>query len=521
MSDKKQAQTNEWKPVRVHAMFRRFRRGPDKKKRFVGQQEGETIRRIVREHPIFYIQSGLPLLVSLLFLGVVVWLETRNVVPGAMFAVLYPIAFFAIIGTALFCLYRIFELWWVNVDIVTNKRILTWHGLLKNPTRNETTLEKVQQVAVDQDTPVQILLNYGTVHVYLAGGKFLLMKNVRDPKGVRDSIEGIRESYKKEKAAAKPAVPENETQEEALARLGKHDKLPELPHADKSPKYARHNVESKLRGPLRRFGGPLRIECDVHYDAEEYTVMYIVRSIWVLVIRLVPVVLLLLATLVGALIARVYFGLFAIAFVVLLVVAGLVIISYIDDVFILTNKRIIDINRKLIVLSEQHDTTTYDKIAKIEVNIPNVILLALSIGNLYIETQGNNPNIHMRHIAHPFFIQDKISEIQGFKAKYEKADTANKQKDTLKLWFSTMLGKIETKVESRGIPNLRLLDLWTAVERASELGMSVVPIGESDSYPNIESGKIVMQIPPPGTVVEATVDTNEKPQIQVILSKRR
>src|ERR1051326_2630832 len=360
MSDKKQVQTNEWKPVRVHAMFRRFRRGPDRKKRFVGQQEGEVIRRIVREHPIFYVESALPLLVSLAFLGGVVWLETRSVVPGSVFAILYPIAFFAILGSGLFCAYRVFELWWVNIDIVTNKRILTWHGLLKNPTRNETGLEKVQQVAVDQETPVQIMLNYGTVHVYLAGGKSLIMKNVRDPKGVRDDIEGIRQSYKKEKAAARPAAaPENETQEEALARLAKPDKLPELPHADKNPKYARHHVESKLRGPLRRFGGPLRIECDVHYDAEEYTVMYVTRSKWVLIVRLVPVVVLLLAALVGALIARTYFGLFALAFVILLVVAGLVIISYIDDVFILTNKRIIDINRKLIVLSEQHDTTAY------------------------------------------------------------------------------------------------------------------------------------------------------------------
>lgn len=518
MSDKKQAQTNEWKPVRVHAMFRRFRRGPDKKKRFVGQQEGEVIRRIVREHPIFYLQSGLPLLIALVYLGLVVWLETLNVVPGSMFTVLYPIAFFAIIGTGLFFAYRIFELWWVNIDIVTNKRILTWHGLLNNPTRNETSQEKVQQVEVDQDTLFQILFNYGTVHVYVAGGKPLVMKNVRDPKGVRDSIEGVRESYKKAKAAPKAPPPENETQAEALERLAKHDKLPELPDAD--AKYAHRYKVGQLRGPLRRFGGPLRITCDVHYEADEKTVMYVTRSIWVLVVRLVPVVLLLLATLVGALVARVFFGLFAIAFVILLVVAGLVIISYLDDVFILTNKRIIDINRKLIILSEEHIAAGYDKIAKIEVNSPNVILLALSIGNLHILTPGTNPDIHMLHITHPFYVQDRIYEIQSFKEKYKKAEDANKQKDMLKLWFSTMLDKIETKVENRGIPNLQSLDLWTAVERASALGMSVIPIGESDSYPNVESGKIVMQIPPPGTVLEATMDTNEKPQIQVILSKR-
>jgi Bacterial PH domain/PASTA domain len=518
MSGTKQAQTNEWKPVRVHAMFRRFRRGPDKKKRFNGQQPDEEIRRIVREHPIFFVQSTVPLLVALIFLAVVVWLETRGVVPGSIFAVLYPASFIAIIGTALYCAYRIFELWWVNIDVVTNKRILTWHGLLNNPTRNETTLDKVQQVAVDQDTPIRILLNYGTVHVYLAGGKALFLKNVRDPKGVRDDIEGIRQSYKAAKSAAKQAAPADETTEQALARLAKHDPVPSLPDAD--ARYAHRESPNKLRGPLRRFGGPLQIECDVHYDAEEKTVMYIQRTRWLLAVRLIIPVLLLLVTLIGALIARVYFGLFAIAFVILLVAVGLVIISYIDDVFILTNKRIIDINRKLIILSEQHDTTTYDKIAKIEVKSPNIVQLALSIGNLYIETQGANPNIHMRHIAHPFFIQDKIYEIQGFKAKYEKAEAANKQKDTLKQWFSTMLGTIETKVANRGIPNLQSLDLWTAVERANQLGMRVVPIGESDSYPNVESGKIVMQIPPPGTVVDAIMDTNEKPQIQVILSKR-
>ena len=276
-----------------------------------------------------------------------------------------------------------------------------------------------------------------------------------------------------------------------------------------------------MRGPLRRFGGPLRIKCDVHYEAEEKTVMYITRSRWVLAVRLVPVVLVMLAALIGSLIAPVHFGLFAIAFVILLLVAGLVTVSFIDDVFILTNRRIIDINRKLIILSEEHVATTYDRISKIEVNSPNVILLALSIGNLYIETQGANPNIHMRHIAHPFFIQDKIYEIQGFKSKREKIEAANKQKDQLKEWFSTMLGTLQTKVVNRGIPNLQSLDLWDAVERASQLGMSVVPIGESDSYPHIESGRIVMQIPPPGTVVDATMDTHERPQIQVILSKRQ
>ncbi len=515
MSSTKQAQTNEWRPVRIHTMFRRFRRGPDKKKRFNGQQPDEGIRRVVREHPIFFVRTTVPLLLSLIFFGLVVWLQTRGVAPQAFFPVLYLIAIIAIVGSTLYSLYRIFELWWVNIEIITNKRILTWHGLLNNPTRDEIGIEKVTMVALDQDTLFQILLNYGNVHIYLAGGKQLLFKNVLNPKAVRDDIDGITQSYKTAKPP-KPPPPAltNDTMAGALQQLAEHEKLPTLPNAD--AKYAHRRSPNKLRGPLRLFGGPLRIECDVHYDAEEFTVMYIIRSIWVLIVRLILPVLLLLVTIIGALIARVLFPLFAVAFVVDLVILGLVIISYVDDVFILTNKRIIDINRKLIILSEQHDTTTYDKITKVEVKSPNIILLALSVGNLDVTTPGNNPDIHMRHIAHPFFIQDRIYEIQNFKPKFEKAKNANDQKDTLKLWFSTMLSTIQTKVSSRGVPNLQSLDLWEAVDRASQFGMRVVPIGESASYPNIESGKIVMQIPPPGTVV----DTDEKPQIQVIISKR-
>jgi Bacterial PH domain/PASTA domain len=515
MSSTKQAQTDEWRPERVHNVLRRFRRGPDKTRRFMGQQQGETIRRVVRAHPIFYVWALVPMLLSLVFLGLVVWLETRNVVPSAFFPILYLIGGIALIGSVLYGAYRIFEQWWVNIDIVTNKRVLTWHGLLK-VTRDETSLDKVQQVAVEQDSLAGIILSYGTVRVYLAGGKFLYLKNVRDPKGVRDDIEGITQSYRDAKPAKAPPPPPNDPVMAAtLETLGKKDPLPKLPNADAKLEHRRS--PNKVRGPLRRFGGPLRVECDVHYDAEEYTVMYIQRSWWLLAVRLVLPILLLVATLVGALIARVLFGLFAVAFVVMLVAIGLVIIGYIDDVFILTNKRIIDINRKLIILSEQHDTTTYDKIAKIEVKSPNVVLLALSIGNLYIETQGANPNIHMRHIAHPFFVQDKISEIKGFKDKADKTKNANDRKAELTMWFNTVLSKLETKVANRGVPNLQSLDLWTAVERASQFGMRVVPIGESTSYPNVESGKIVMQIPPPGT----PVDTDEKPQIQVILSKRK
>jgi len=511
-------QNVEWKPEPVHAVIRRFRRGPDKKKRFIGQQNDEIIRRIVREHPIFYVSSAFPLLLALAFFGLLVWLNTSYPQVGSIFPFLYLVSGIAILVAAVYCAYRIFELWWVNIDIITNKRILTWRGLLK-PTRDETTLDKVQQIAVDQDSLLSVIFSFGLVRVYLAGGKALELTRVPDPKGIRDDIAGVFEDFKKAKPPKEP-IPQVTSPElaDVLAKLAKKEAVTNLPNADR--KYEHRHSPVKLRGPLRTFGGPLRIACEVHYESDEYTVMYVQRSRWVLVAHLFVPVLLLLATLVGSLIARFLFGYFAIAFVILLVASGLIIINYVDDVFILTNKRIIDIERKYIFLFEQHDTTTYDKISKIEVRMHNIIEVGLNIGDLFIETQGSNPNITMPRISHPFFIQDKIYAIKGFKEKADKAKQVNNRKDELNLWFSTVLSTLETKIANRGVPNLQSLDLWTAVERAGEFGMKVIPVGESPAYPNIESGKIVSQLPPPGTLVHIDPQRQEKPLIQVVLSKR-
>ncbi len=356
------------------------------------------------------------------------------------------------------------------------------------------------------------------MHVYLAGGKELILKNVPDPKGVRDDIEGISQSYKAVKQAKPPPPPPAEAaMASTLGKLAKKDSLPQLPDADE--KWAHLRSPTTVRGPLRRFGGPFRLKCDVHYDAEEYTVMYIPRSPHVIVIRLIIPALLLLVTLVGMIHAENYLILFVIAFFVILVIMGLMIINYIDDIFILTNKRVIDINRRFIFLSKQHDTTTYDKISKIEARNPNFILLALDIGNLFIETQGNNPNISIRTISHPLFVQDKIYEIKGFKEKVDKVKRADERKDELNEWFSEVLTTLEQIVAIRGVPNLQSLDLLTAIERANKFGMEIVVISESAIHPNMGSGKVVTQIPAPGTVVNIDPANPEKPQIQVILSK--
>jgi hypothetical protein len=506
-------------PKRVHAPLRRFYRGPKKQLLFVGQDPDEEIRLRVRKHPLFLVVPALPLIGSILFFFLVVWGGTRIPELGPIWTLLEIASGILILASALYFVYKDLILWWLNIDVITNKRILTWRGFLQQ-TRQVTPLEKVQQVAVDQQTFWSILFSYGLIHVYLPGGKGLELKDVPNPKEVRDAIEGIWEEFKTNKPQ-KPPLPKLQTQEVAdeIAKLAEKEPLPVF--ADADAKWAHRRSSKGLRRPLRRFGWPFQIPCDVHYDAEEYSVDYIQRSRWVLAVKLVLPVFLLLATLLLALYFPALLPFSPVAFVILLIVVWLTVINYLDDVFIFTNKRIIDIERKFFFLFEQHDTTTYDKIRDIKVISHNVIELMLGIGDVLIETQGSdNPDIVMSHVGDPFRWQDRVYEIKDHKEKADKAKAKNDRKEELNEWFTKVLSQLERKIANRGVPNLQALDLWTAVERAGEFGMKVVPVGELSTYPHIESGKIVSQIPPPGTLIRIDPGKQEKPLIQVYLSKR-
>jgi hypothetical protein len=517
-----QQQDDPFTPKRVHGGYRHVRRvgkGKNRHWEFRGQQPDEVVKAVLRKHKFFLIVPAFPFIASVLGLIIVGFLNEANPSAGSFWTLLEVISGFLVIITGVYFLYNDLALWWVETYIITNKRIMIWKGLF-SPNRQEATVDRVVQVGVDQNSLLSMLLSYGNVHLYLVGGKGAVLEKIPHPAEVSDLFNKVTEETKQSKPPKEPH-PEPATPDllAVLAKLSENEPLPTLPNPDE--KYAYLHRPDRIRRPLRTFGGPLRLPCNVAYTSDEDTVKYIQRAKSVLIVKLILPILLFL----GLIISMIYFTSFeaylAIGIFVMFFVIGYIILNYIDDVYILTTKRVIDIERKFLFFNEENLSVEYDKIKDIKVNVGNPIYMALDVGKVIVETPGNNPDIEMKLVDHPFSIQDMIYAVKGHMEKVNKIKNTNERKDQLNQWFGTVLATMERNVLGKGVPNLQKLDLFTAAERAREFGMKVIPVGEDASYPNIAPGLIVSQNPMPGTMVQVgSNDTETRPQIQVVLSRR-
>jgi hypothetical protein len=200
--------------------------------------------------------------------------------------------------------------------------------------------------------------------------------------------------------------------------------------------------------------------------------------------------------------------------VLLVLSIGIIYTNYADDVYILSNKRIFDIQRRFIFFFEDHRELEYKNVKDLKVRVPSVLQRLLDIGDVYIEISGA-PTVILPTVDHPFLVLDKINEIKTHAAKAEALKKDNELKKELHDWFGKVVSSLVDSTQMKGAPNLENMDLLDAMGVANELGFQVVVYGEEPSpRPDIPPGRVVRQSPPSGTVIQPGGE------IQVVLSRR-
>jgi hypothetical protein len=366
---------------------------------FSDRREGERVEFFVRSSAWYLAWQFLPpfLLTGLAFVLAVV--IPGFITLGAAGTIL--ITLFLLTPPLLWLAWR-FSLWYYDYFIITNVRILDF---VRKPfiyeQRNEAMLNRIQDVQVVFPNPLTVTLNVGHVYVQTAGmaGR-LSFRYAANPNAVQARILHLVAQAQRPRAQPEPLGQLVEAIRQSVEPLP-----PGMSPGGSAPAPELTDGQTKLPQPRSRTVSDL-----IFYSPVSGTNPITWRKHWWVLLK---------AVFLPAFFAVLILGLFvfmpnaivrlftAVLFFADLLYLGWQIVDWYNDVYIITDDRIVDIE-KVPLISEDRREARLSMIQDVNYLQPNFIARTLGFGNVIVETAAKTGAFTFSSVPNPREVQREI-----------------------------------------------------------------------------------------------------------------
>ena len=386
--------------------------------------------------------------------------------------------------------------WFFCWYVLTNRRLVVSRGVLRRD-RQEASTARIQTIHTERTNPIANLLAIGDVQVLTASSTgAIYLRGVHHPEDVAYTIDLVRQGKIGAHDDAETALPHTALESPSV-RAALDLMLMDEDAADDDDLGEEDVDQAHLLA-----GGILRHAIDIGMLPGERVLDRLYRHWFTLVLRVLPpfgigVTLILLLAALRAFIPAatgLSWGLTVAVGFATFIWEMLIVANYVDDVFIITNQRIIDIDRAYFIFAESRRETLYRSVQDVSINMP-LIGRFLGYGHINVETAGRAPNIQMLNMSHPRRTQERIfALINADKERRDAADRKSQRKD-----MHSSVGAVLTRL-MLSTPDVRGIHVMTAATRLRAAGLTVTIAGERPDV-NEPPGSVLAQSPTPGSTI--------------------
>jgi uncharacterized membrane protein YdbT with pleckstrin-like domain len=389
---------------------------------WLGEQETPVLMR--KRHWIVFVRH-LPLPI-LILLGMLLLVRFLRPWQGA-FSIPLTILTVTLIPLLLVLWYLVD--WQNDFYLVTSDRVIHREKVvLIYETSDEAPLNKIQDTRIAHNL-IGNVLGYGNLRIDTASARgTIALDHLPDPEGMQDVIyREIKYLQWKQQQEERKSV-----HAEMLRLTGRAPEeppsIPELPPAQKL------GILARLR--------PSRPILQVRYQQADKIVwrkhwLFLFKRVW-LAFPIALTSLLLIGISLYTWPAQYSFPLLLVSLVVWIPASFWLwweVEDWRNDEYILTDRMVIDVQKKPLFFAEDRKQATLDMIQNVSLNIPGPLATILNYGNVLIQTAGPGGTISFLSVPQPSEVQNEISRRREAFTERQRARERDQRKAEFATWF--------------------------------------------------------------------------------------